>query len=57
VRITESVPGRQIASAREAARRAREQLGEAKVAGALAEQLIGARGQALRHLLDLLLLL
>jgi hypothetical protein len=35
VRITESVPGRQIASAREAARRARGQLGEAKVAGAL----------------------
>jgi hypothetical protein len=35
VRITESVPERQIESAREAARRAREQLGGAKPAGAI----------------------
>jgi methyl-accepting chemotaxis protein len=35
IRITESDPARQVASAREAARRARTQLGERKVAGAL----------------------
>jgi methyl-accepting chemotaxis protein len=35
IRITESEPSRQIASAREAARRARAQLGENRVAGAV----------------------
>jgi methyl-accepting chemotaxis protein len=35
IRITESEPGRQIDSAREAARRARQQLGDSRPAGAL----------------------